>query len=82
MIARPVLRWQLRKKTTKCLVGGIGHNTTLVHGTQADVDTQVQDAWRQVNRRGLILGPGCVASLETPEANILQLRGSVEKTTS
>jgi uroporphyrinogen decarboxylase len=73
---------ELRKKTRKCLVGGIGHNTTLVHGTQADVDAQVQDAWRQVNRRGLILGPGCVASLEAPEANILQLRGSVEKTAS
>jgi len=68
---------ELRKRTRKCLVGGIGHNTTLVHGTQAEVDAQVKDAWRQVNRRGLILGPGCVASLESPEVNILQLRKSV-----
>jgi len=73
---------ELRKKTRKCLVGGIGHNTTLVHGTQAEVDAQVKDAWRQLNRRGLILGPGCVASLESPEANILQLRKSVERTAS
>jgi uroporphyrinogen decarboxylase len=71
---------ELRKRTKKCLVGGIGHTTTLVHGTLADVDAQVRDAWRQVNRRGLILGPGCVASLESPEANILQLRKSVERT--
>ncbi len=71
---------EMRKRTRKCLVGGIGHDTTLVHGTPADVDAQVQDAWRQVNRRGLILGPGCVASLESPEVNILQLRKSVEKT--
>jgi uroporphyrinogen decarboxylase len=73
---------EMRKKTRKCLVGGIGHTTTLVHGTPADVDAQVQDAWRQVNHRGLILGPGCVGSLESPEANVLQLRKSVEKTTT
>ena len=73
---------EMRKKTKKCLIGGIGHTTTLVHGTPADVDAQVRDAWRQVNHRGLILGPGCVGSLESPEANILQLRKSVEKTAS
>jgi uroporphyrinogen decarboxylase len=70
----------MRKKTKKCLVGGLGHNTTLVHGILAEVDAQVRDAWRQVNRRGLILGPGCVASLESPDANILQLSKSVERT--
>ena len=71
---------EMRKKTKKCLVGGIGHTTTLVRGTPADVDAQVRDAWRQVDRRGLILGPGCVGSLESPEANVLQLRKSVEST--
>ena len=53
---------EMRKETKKCLVGGIGHTTTLVRGTPADVDAQVRDAWEQVNRRGLILGPGCVGS--------------------
>ena len=72
---------EMRKKTRKCLMGGIAENTTLVHGTPTEVDTQVQDAWRQVGHRGLILAPGCVASLESPEANVLQLRKSVEKTT-
>ena len=72
---------EMKRRTTKCLIGGIGENTTLVHGTPAEVDTQVQDAWRQVGHRGLILGPGCVASLESPEANVLQLRKSVEKAT-
>ena len=71
---------EMRKKTNKCLIGGIGHTTTLVHGTPADVDAQVLDAWRQVNHRGLILGPGCAGSLESPEANVLQLRRSVERT--
>jgi uroporphyrinogen decarboxylase len=73
---------EIRKRTRKCLVGGIGENTTLVRGTPAEVDAQVQNAWRQVKQRGLILGPGCVASLESPEANVLQLRKSVEATAS
>ena len=70
---------QMRIKTNKCLIGGIGQNTTLVHGSPKEVDTQVQEAWQQVNRRGLILGPGCVANLNAPEENVLQLRRSVEK---
>ena len=73
---------EMKERTRKCLMGGIGENTTLVHGAPAEVEAQVQDAWRQVNHRGLLLGPGCVASLESPEANVLQLRKSVEKTTS
>ena len=66
--------------TDKCLIGGIGQNTTLVHGTPQDVNSQVKDAWEQVNRRGLILGPGCVANLEAPEENLLELRKAVAET--
>ena len=68
---------EMRNRTRKCLLGGLGHTTTLVHGTRQAVAAQVRDAWEQVGRRGLILGPGCVASLETPETNLLQLRSSV-----
>jgi uroporphyrinogen decarboxylase len=70
----------MRARTGKCLLGGIGENTTLVEGTLDEVRNQVQDAWKQVNQRGLILGPGCVASLEAPERNVLELRKSVELT--
>jgi uroporphyrinogen decarboxylase len=70
----------MRKKTDKCLIAGIGQNTTLVRGTPAEVDAQVRDAWEQVARRGLILGPGCVASREAPERNAVRLRASVEAT--
>jgi uroporphyrinogen decarboxylase len=79
--AGPPLR-ELRRRTDRCLIGGIGQNTTLVHGTPAELDAQVKDAWAQVDRRGLILGPGCVASLDAPDANLLQLRKSVESTAS
>jgi uroporphyrinogen decarboxylase len=71
---------KLRTITNKCLIGGIGQNTTLVDGTPKDVNAQVKDAWAQVDRRGLILGPGCVANLNAPEENLLELRKSVEET--
>ena len=71
---------ELRTMTNKCLIGGIGQNTTLVHGTPKEVNAQVKDAWEQVNRRGLILGPGCVANPNAPDANVLELRKSVEQT--
>jgi uroporphyrinogen decarboxylase len=71
---------EMRAKTNKCLIGGIGQNTTLVHGKPKDVNAQVNEAWQQVNRRGLILGPGCVANLNAPEENLLELRKSVEET--
>jgi uroporphyrinogen decarboxylase len=70
----------LRGRTSKCLVGGIDRGKLLVSGTPAEVDVQVRDAWEQVDRRGLILGPGCVANVKASEANLLQLRRSVERT--
>lgn len=69
---------RMKKRTDRCLIGGIGQNTTLVRGTPAEVDAEVKDAWQQVGRRGLILGPGCVANLDAPDANVIQLRKSVE----
>ena len=71
---------EMRARTNKCLIGGIGQNTTLVHGTPEEVDAQVKEAWKQIKRRGLILGPGCVANRSAPEENVLQLRRSVEET--
>lgn len=71
---------ELRRRTRKCLIGGLGRSTTLVHGTPAEVDAEVRDAWEQVEGRGLILGPGCVVNLDAPEENILQIRRSVERT--
>jgi uroporphyrinogen decarboxylase len=71
---------EMKTMTDKCLIGGIDRNKVLVEGTPADVDAQVKDAWEQVGRRGLILGPGCVANVHSKEENVLQLRRSVEET--
>jgi uroporphyrinogen decarboxylase len=73
---------KIRAKTNKCLIGGIARNTTLVHGTPEELNAQAKDAWEQVNRRGLILGPGCVANRSAPEENVLELRKAVEETAS
>jgi uroporphyrinogen decarboxylase len=75
----PPLR-ELRQRTSRCLIGGIDRGELLVRGTPEAVDSQVRDAWEQVDRRGLILGPGCVANVEASEANLQQLRSSVEGT--
>lgn len=71
---------KLRSMTNKCLVGGLGRQTTLVSGTPEQIDAEVRDAWDQVDRRGLILGPGCVVDLDAPEENLWQLRRSVAAT--
>jgi uroporphyrinogen decarboxylase len=71
---------ELKERTDKCLVGGLGRQTTLVRGTPEEVDAEVRDAWDQVGRRGLILGPGCVVGLDTPKENLEQLRRSVAAT--
>jgi len=71
---------ELRTKTNKCLIGGIGQNTTLVSGSREAVRNEVLEAWEQVGRRGLILGPGCVANRRAPEENVVELRRAVEET--
>jgi len=71
---------EARRRTDKCLVGGLDRNHLLVDGTPEEIETQVEDAWAEVGRRGLILGPGCVANVASTERNLTLLRGSVERT--
>ena len=51
---------------------------TLVHGTRQAVAAHVRDAWEQVGRRGLILGPGCVASWKRPRPTVRLRERSAE----
>jgi len=71
---------EMRRRTDRCLIGGIERGTILVEGTLEQIDAQVKDAWEQMEHVGLILGPGCVANVNAPEASLLQLRRSVEAT--
>ncbi|KRK88275.1 uroporphyrinogen decarboxylase family protein [Lentilactobacillus sunkii] len=76
---------EARKITDKTLIGGLhelpyitnGQITApsiLVTGTVNQVEEHVQEAIDEVDGKGLIIGPGCVASQEVPEANIYALR--------
>jgi uroporphyrinogen decarboxylase len=71
---------EVRRLTGKCLVGGLGQQGKLFSGTPQEAAEQVRDACRQLDSRGLILGPGCVANTRTPDANIQAVKSAVEAT--
>lgn len=79
---------EARQMTDKALIGGlhelpyfehgeVKQPSILVSGTVSEVEQHVQEAINEVNGRGLIIGPGCVASQEVPDANIYALRSAV-----
>lgn len=77
---------QAREKTNKCLLGGIREvpyynenkemtrESLLVSGTVTEVENHVIEAIRQVNGKGLIIGPGCVADQFSIDKNIYAIR--------
>lgn len=77
---------EARKKTLKCLIGGIREvpfydehdhvvrGSLLNVGTADEVEKHVKEAIEQVNGKGLILGPGCVADQDALERNIFAIR--------
>ena len=52
----------MRKRTTKCLLGGISPGGPIAKGTPDEVAWEVEDAWNQLGGRGLIITPGEVAN--------------------
>lgn len=80
---------EARKKTKKCLLGGIREvpyynekneivrESILVSGTVGEVETHVVEAIEQVNGKGLIIGPGCVADQFSIDKNIYAIRRAV-----
>jgi uroporphyrinogen decarboxylase len=68
--ATPPSLAEARKKTDKCLVGGIDKDGVLRTGTPQQVTAQVQDAIRAAGRRKLIVAPGCGIPVDCPDANL------------
>ncbi len=60
------------------VAGGIEEWDTLAGGTPEQIQAQVRDAFQQTQGTGLILAPGCVIPIDTPEANIRAARQAVE----
>jgi uroporphyrinogen decarboxylase len=54
----------------KLLVGGLEENRTLTRGPLDAIGAEVRDAVAQTGGRRLMIGPGCVLLVATPEAHI------------
>lgn len=72
----PTLRevWQ---QSHRAVIGGIDHVGTLQQGTPDAVRAEVGGAVAQT-REGLLLGPGCSISPQTPELNLRAAREAVD----
>ena len=68
-LTAPTLRDAL-PRFPKLLVGGVEENRTLTHGPADAVRTEVRDAISQTGGRRLMIGPGCVLLVATPDAHI------------
>ncbi|MBI2203380.1 MAG: uroporphyrinogen decarboxylase [Candidatus Rokubacteria bacterium] len=59
-----------KRRTSGAVVGGLDEHTTLLAGPPAAVAREVEDAIRQTDGLGLIVAPGCVLPLATPDAHL------------
>ena len=66
--------WQ---RTHRPVIGGVDHVGTLRLGTPEAVAAELRSAVGQT-REGLIIGPGCSISPQTPEANLRAARATVD----
>jgi uroporphyrinogen decarboxylase len=68
-LTAPTLREALAR-FPKLLVGGLEENRTLTNGPPEAIRAQVRDALAQTGGRRLMLGPGCVLLVATPDAHV------------
>jgi len=63
-----------------CIVGGVDQRATMVNGTPDQVEAEVRQAIESASEGGgLIIGPGCTLSQETPLANYNAVARAVER---
>lgn len=60
------------------VAGGIEEWEVLAGGTGEQIQAQIREAIRQTGGTGLIVAPGCVIPIDTPEENIRAAREAVE----
>ena len=58
-----------RSRFSGLLVGGLDEDKTLLEGPVSAIKAQVEDAIRQTGGRHLMIGPGCVTQIATPESH-------------
>ncbi len=57
------------EKANLVLLAGLNERETLVNGSEDEVESEVRDAILQSKRKRLVIGPGCIVPMPTPEAN-------------
>jgi uroporphyrinogen decarboxylase len=60
------------------VAGGVDEWGVLTQGTREQIQAQIRDAIQQTGGTGLIVAPGCVIPIDTPEENIRAARAAVE----
>jgi uroporphyrinogen decarboxylase len=75
--ARPALAAARAEMPDTLLVGGLDGVGTLSGGTPAAITTEVREAIAATAGRGLLLAPGCVIPIATPEEQLDALREAV-----
>jgi uroporphyrinogen decarboxylase len=60
----------MKSKSTMAVLGGIDQNGALRTGTTDDAKEKVLDAVRAAGIERLVVAPGCVIPIDTPEDNI------------
>jgi uroporphyrinogen decarboxylase len=65
------------KMTRKAVIGGMSQKSTLLTGTPAEVAEEVRWNVEMIEGNGLILGPACAVSSNTPVENLRAARDAV-----
>lgn len=68
---------EARRITNKCLLGGINEKW-LSKAKPEEIKDHIREAVLEVGPRGIMITPGCVAELDTPEVNFYAARTAVE----
>ena len=81
--ATPPSLAEAKAKTDGALIGGLHQWKTLRDGTPEQAAAEAREAIPQTGGTGLIVGPGCVLPMNTPDANVaavvLALGGPLKK---
>ncbi len=66
-----------KKISKKAVLGGIDHNGVFRTGTPDEAKEQVLDAIQEAGYEHLVVAPGCVITVDTPEENIQAVKDGV-----
>jgi uroporphyrinogen decarboxylase len=61
---------EAQRRFAGAVVGGLSEGATLRRGPAASIVAEVEDAIRQTAGRGVMVAPGCVLPLDTPDAHL------------